>query len=105
MIADVNRLKKKFTDNINELYNKEHYFIEGCTKFPQKYSLEDVITDLSLEIFLKENNKIFIQGKLYNFCDKSERKKIKIKSIDLETPEINIINNYITEDTWEQIDW
>ena len=106
MNVDVDKIKDKFLNRISNLYNAEVYFIEICNKFPEKYPLPISITDLQLQIFFEENNKVVIGGKLLKYCEKGSKKKIKIKSIsdEISTPDITI-NNYFIEDKWNQIDW
>ena len=107
MNVDVDKVKDKFLNRINSLYNQEVYFVDNCVKFPEKYPLTSYITDLQLQIFFEENNKIVLGGRELKYCDKDSRRKIKLLNISNEvgTPDINIINNYITEDKWKQIDW
>ena len=107
MNVDVNKLKSSFTNKVNEMYTKDNYFVEMCHKFPSKYTLEQEVMDLSLKIFFEENNIIHLGGKCLPYCTVGTKRKIKLKSIsdELESPDINIVNNYVVEDKWEQIDW
>jgi len=107
MVVDVDKIKNSYLSNMNELYNAETYFVQTCTKFPTKYSLEYQIMDESLRIFFEENNKIIICDKMLKYCDRDSKRKIKLADIssEVESPDITIINNYIIEDKWNQIDW
>lgn len=107
MNVDVNQIKDSFLNRINDLYNQEVFFIATCYKFPSKYSLENSAMDENLRIFFEENNKIILCDKVLKYCDKDSNRHIKLANISEEvgTPDINIINNYIIEDRWNQIDW
>jgi len=38
MSVDVNKLKDRFTDKMNDLYNQDVYFVESCVKYCDKDS-------------------------------------------------------------------
>lgn len=107
MNVGVDKIKDKFLNRVNTQFNQEVYFVDTCVTFPEKYPLTGYITDLQLQIFFEENNKIVLGGKLLKYCDKDSKRKIKLLNISDEvgTPDINIVNNYIIEDKWKQIDW
>lgn len=106
MNVGVDKLKDKFLNKVNTLYNQEVYFVDTCVTFPEKYPLTGYITDLQLQIFFEENNKIVLGGKLLKYCDKDSNRKIKLLNIQEEvSPEINIVNNYIVQEKWEKTDW
>lgn len=106
MNVDVDKLIDGFLNKMNDLYNQEVYFIETCYRFPFKRSLKVVSLDDSLRIFFEENNKLDVCGKMLKYCDKDSRRKIKLADISDEVgTDINIVNNYITEDKWETIAW
>lgn len=108
MNVDVNKLKSDFTSKVGKLYNQETYFIDSCEKFPSKYTLEDTLSDLSLRILFEENNVITINGKCVKYCDKQNKKKIRLFNIsnDVYFPEESPVINYIVQDdTWKKIDW
>lgn len=108
MTVDVNKLKSDFTSKINDMFNEETYFIETCKKFPSKYSLENEVMDLSLRIFFEENNMIDLCGKTLKYCMvEGTKRRIKLVNIsdEVNSPDVNIVNNYIIEDNWKQIDW
>ena len=106
MIVDVDKLKGNFLNKMNDLYNRDVYFVESCYKFPNKYSLDDSILDDHLRIFFEENNKIVLEGKMVKYCDTDSKRKIKLINIQEEiTPEVNIVNNYIVDDKWEKTEW
>jgi len=106
MNVGVDKLKDKFLNRVNTLYNQEVYFVDTCVTFPEKYPLTGYITDLQLQIFFEENNKIVLGGKLLKYCDKDSKRKIKLLNIQEEiSPDINVVNNYIIEDKWEKTEW
>lgn len=107
MSVDVNNLKNLFISKLEKLYNQDVYFIDSCIKFPLRYSLLDNASDLQLQMFFEENNKIFLGGKCLKYCDKTGKKTIKLVNLSDEvgSPDINIINNYIIEDKWEKTEW
>jgi hypothetical protein len=108
MHVSVDKLKDDFVSKIDDSYNQEVYFIASCLKFPSKYSLQMYLMDLSLRIHFEENNCIILGGKKLKYCDRdSTNKKIKLADIsnELNTPEINIVNNYLVDDKWDKIDW
>lgn len=107
MNVDVDKIRDKFLNRINTLYNREVYFVDNCVTFPEKYPLSDYVTDLQLQLFFEENNKIILGGRCLKYCDKDSKRKIKLINISEEvgSPDINIINNYVIEDKWKQIDW
>lgn len=99
--------KPIFLNKINDIFNQEVYFIESCYKFPDKYSANFSVMDAHLRVHFDDNNKIVLStGKTVKYCDKDINRKIKLNNITIETStDVNIINNYITEDKWKQIDW
>lgn len=107
MSVDVDKIKDKFLNRINTLYNQEVYFVDNCVTFPEKYPLTGYITDLQLQIFFEENNNVVIAGRTMKYCDKDAKRKIKLLNItdEVGSPDINIVNNYITDDRWEKIEW
>jgi len=107
MSVDVNKLKDRFTDKMNDLYNQDVYFVESCVKYPEKYPLKHILNDLQLQIFFEENNKIVLSGKCVKYCDKDSKNIIRLINISDEvgSPDINIVNNYIVDDKWEKTDW
>ena len=107
MNVDVDSLKLGLVNKIQTIYNQDVFFIDGCIKFPMRYSLVDSSSDLQLQIFFEENNKIFLGGKCLKYCDKDGKKTIKLASIsdEVSSPDINIVNNYIIEDRWEKTEW
>ena len=106
MNVDVDKIKDKFLNRVNTQFNQEVYFVDTCVTFPEKYPLTGYITDLQLQIFFEENNKIVLGGKLLKYCDKDSKRKIKLLNIQEEiSPDINVVNNYIIEDKWEKTEW
>lgn len=95
MNVGVDKIKDKFLNRVNTQFNQEVYFVDTCVTFPEKYPLTGYITDLQLQIFFEENNKIVLGGKLLKYCDKDSKRKIKLLNISDEvgTPDINIVNN------------
>lgn len=106
MNVDVHNLKIDYLNKVNDLYNQDVFLLSTCYKFPSKYSLEQSILDTSLRIFFEENNFIILGGKCLKYCEKTSNRKIKLLSItdSPESPDI-IINNYVVQDQWKQIDW
>lgn len=106
MNVGVDKIKDKFLNRVNTQFNQEVYFVDTCVTFPEKYPLTGYITDLQLQIFFEENNKIVLGGKLLKYCDKDSKRKIKLLNIQEEiSPDINVVNNYIIEDKWEKTEW
>ncbi len=99
--------KDEFLNRINDVYNKEVYFLETCYKFPNKASALYSMLDAHLRAYFQENNKIVLScGETIKYCEKGINRKIKLTNISIETStDVNIVNNYITEDKWNQIDW
>ena len=64
MNVGVDKIKDKFLNRVNTQFNQEVYFVDTCVTFPEKYPLTGYITDLQLQIFFEENNKIVLGGKL-----------------------------------------
>ncbi len=60
MNVNVDNLKDQFLDIIEDMYNKDYYFINSCNSKPNKYSPKQNLKMLSLQIYLEENNKITI---------------------------------------------
>ena len=114
-VEDVNKLKQNFTDRVNDIYNKEHFFIEPCKKFKSLLSIDDMVMDISLNIFLLENNKVVIDGKMIKYVDKNNMRKIKLTRISLDMPSreadnyvinnITNVNNITVQDQWDEIKW
>lgn len=106
MNVDVNKIREKFLNRVNDNYNEEVYFIESCYKFPDKYTSRVQLMDLSLQLFFEQNNKIVLDCcGLVPYCKKGTKRKIKLANIsdELNQPDINIVKNYIIEkDVWEQ---
>ena len=107
MNVDVCKITDRFLNKMNDLYNQEVFFVEVCNKFPSKYSLENSAMDDSLRLFFEDNNKLVLCGEMVKYCDKGANRTIKLANISDEvgTPDINVVNNYIIEDRWKQIDW
>lgn len=106
MNVDVDKIKDKFLNRVNTQFNQEVYFVDTCVTFPEKYPLSGYITDLQLQIFFEENNKIDLCGEIVKYCDKDSKRKIKLLNIQEEiSPDINVVNNYIIEDKWEKTEW
>lgn len=107
MVVDVDKIKNSYLSNMNELYNSETYFVESCTKFPTKYSLEYQIMDDSLRIFFEENNKLILCDQMVKYCDKDSKRKIRLYDISNEIyqPDLPEVTNYIVMDTWKKIEW
>jgi len=106
MNVDVDKIKDKFLNRVNIKFNQEVYFVDTCVTFPEKYPLSSYITDLQLQIFFEENNKIELYGKTMKYCDTDSKRKIKLLNIQDEvSPDINMVNNYIIEDKWEKTEW
>jgi hypothetical protein len=98
--------KDEFLNRMNDIYNQETYFIATCYKFPDKYSAENSLMDAHLLAFFKDNNNIVLScGTTVKYCDKDTKRKIKLADISDEMPDIHVINNYVIEDKWNQIDW
>lgn len=107
MSVDVDKIKDKFLNRINDKFNSEVYFLDTCRKFPEKYPLHVYVSDLSLRIFFEENNKISLCGTFMKFCEKDAKKTVKLAALnnDISSSDVTTINNYIVEDKWNQIDW
>jgi hypothetical protein len=106
MGVDVDKVTTHFLGRVEDRYNVEEYYVDSCYKGENKYSARTNIRDLSLEIFFRKNNYIFIGGKRYTYCTASEGKR-KIKLVDLnhtDEKEVKIINHYL-EDRWEKVEW
>lgn len=105
MSVDVDKTIHKFLNRINDKYNSEVYFLETCYKFPDKYSALISLTDLSLQIFFEQNNKIDLCGEIVTYCKKGTNRTIKLMDItdDVNQAEFNVVKNYIIErDVWEK---
>lgn len=99
--------KDTFLNRVNDVYNQEVYFIEPCYRFPNKYAAIFSMMDAHLRAYFDDNNKIVLAcGDTVKYCEEGINRRIKITNITLDTStDVNIINNYITEDKWKQIDW
>lgn len=105
MSVDAYKNKVNFLSLVEYVYNRERYFVEPCIKFPSKFTLENQTDDAWLRIYFEENNKIVVEGCLYKYCDKDNKRKMNLVNLpDTHFPEINIINN-ISTDQWKRIDW
>lgn len=108
MNVDVNKLKSSYLNKMNELYNKEYYFIQQCNIPSRKLSLEQSILDAQLRIFLSENNNIIVDGVLTNFCERNRKTRIDLLETEVnDKPDVLIVNNTtkIVDDTWDSINW
>lgn len=107
MNVDVDKLKDSFINKMGDLLNQDVYFVESCYKFPSKYSLEHAAMDEDLHIFFEENNLIILNGECLKYCTVGTKRKIKLLNIsnEVESPDVNIVHNYVIEDKWKQIDW
>lgn len=98
MNVDVDKLKDKFLNRINALYNQEKYFVEICLNFPEKYPLWFSVLDLQLQIYFEENNCMVIDGKTVKLCP-NHGSHIHLSKFDMRFPDINIHHNHITYTT------
>jgi len=107
MNVDVNKLTDSYLNKMNDLYNKETYFVESCYKFPSKYALEHAALDESLQLFFEHNNKLILCDEMVKYCDKDSKRKIRLYDIsnDVLYPELPPVTNYIVQDTWKKIEW
>lgn len=82
MIVDVDKLRDSFLDRIEDKYNQEEYFIDGCFKHDTKYSERIALYDSWLELFFRENNHIYILGQKCVYCvADSSKRKVKLAAL------------------------
>lgn len=107
MNANVYNLINDYIKKTKDLLHQEIYFVKSCYKFPDKFSLTSSIIDTQLQLKFDEYNQIVLGGKCVRYYTDQSRTKVKLTKITLDTEPYNInnINNYIVEDTWDQIDW
>ncbi len=81
MTATVDRMKHLFLERMEDKYNQEQYFIEGCYKNETKYSSRIALIEASLSIFFKENNYLILLGRKCPYCTVDVRRKIKLAAL------------------------
>lgn len=62
MSARADKLKNLFLKRMEDKYNQEQYFIEGCFKNETKYSARIALLEASLSILFTENNYLISCG-------------------------------------------